>query len=236
MFLKDRIGDVRRRIGVAAARSGREATSIQLVAATKLVPAAVILEAARFGITDVGENKVQEASAKRPLLAGDLPLTHHYIGQLQTNKARRAVELFDVIQSVDRPRLAETLDRAASELGKRQRCLIEVKISEDREKGGVALSEAVEFVKDFQRYKGLRLAGLMGIAPYDSDAEKARLAFRSLAGVFRGLRDFFGPAPVLSMGMSDDFEMAIEEGSTMVRIGRALFGERNANVEAVVRD
>jgi hypothetical protein len=226
LLLKDRIGDLQRRIGLAAARSGREASAIRLVAATKMVPPTVILEAVRLGISEVGENKVQEASSKRGSLGTKTPLTHHFIGQLQTNKARRAIELFDVVQSVDRPRLAEALDRAATEARKRQRCLIEVKISDDAEKGGVPIADARDFAKSFQAYPGLRLEGLMGIAPNDATEAQTRAAFQKLARLFHDLRDCFGSVPVLSMGMSDDFEMAIEEGSTMVRIGRTIFGER----------
>ena len=226
MHFKDRIGDLRRRIGLAAARSGRDSSAVRLVAATKMVPPAIILEAAGLGISDIGENKVQEALAKRDSLGSGPALTHHFIGQLQTNKARRAVELFDMIQSVDRPRLAEALDRAAIDARKRQRCLIEVRISDDAEKGGAPLADAKDFAQSFPRYRGLQLEGLMGIAPYDATVDQTRAAFQELARLFHDLRDCFGREPILSMGMSDDFETAIEEGSTMVRIGTALFGSR----------
>lgn len=226
LILKDRIDSIHRRIHEAAARSGRAPSAIRVVAATKTVSVPTILEAARFGITEIGENRVQEASSKRDALKDGPPLVHHFIGQLQTNKARRAVELFDVIQSVDRLKLAESLDRAAHEAGKRQRCLIEVKISEDETKGGVLPGDLKDFIPAFGRLSGLQLEGLMGIAPYDRDDASTRQAFRRLARLFQEFRGSFGPEPVLSMGMSEDFEIAIEEGSTMVRIGRAFFGER----------
>jgi pyridoxal phosphate enzyme (YggS family) len=209
----------------AAARAGRPASAVRLVGATKTVSADVVLKAAAFGLTDVGENRVQEAEVKRPQLRG-ATLTHHFIGQLQTNKARRAVELFDVIQSVDRLKLAQSLDRVAAELGKRQRCLIEVKISDDAQKGGVAPVGLPTLIEAMGRLPHLSLEGLMGVAPFDVPPEETRAAFRRLATLFERHRASFGDRPILSMGMSEDFECAIEEGSTMVRIGRALFGER----------
>lgn len=224
--LSHRIESIRRRIGDAASRSGRAASSIRVVAATKTVEPERILEAAHLGISEIAENRVQEAMEKRSALTGGPAFTHHFIGQLQTNKSRRAVELFDVIQSVDRPRLAQTLDRAAAEFGKRQRCLIEVKISDDEDKGGCPMNEAARFISEFDQYKFLSLEGLMGIAPVDTNGDITREAFRKLARIFNAMMPSFGPAPILSMGMSDDFEIAIEEGSTMIRLGRSLFGER----------
>jgi PLP dependent protein len=225
LHLKDRIESIQRRIGEAAARSGRPASAIRLVAATKTWGAETILECARLGIRETGENRVQEAAVKRAALA-KAGLTHHFIGQLQTNKARPAVELFDVIQSVDRLRLVHAIDRAASDAGKRQRCLIEVKISDDSAKGGVAPGELKTLVAAFKSCGNLVLEGLMGIGPNDADEAQTRSAFRKLSALFAEHRPAFGPEPTLSMGMSEDFELAIEEGSTMVRVGRALFGER----------
>lgn len=224
--LKDRIDHIRERIRAAAERSGRAADAVRLVAATKTVDVATIVAASLNGIREIGENRVQEASAKSAALEDVPGLRTHFIGQLQTNKARRAVELFELIQSVDRPRLAESLDRAARELGKRQRCLIEVKISDDDAKGGLSPGDLDAFVGEFSEYRSLQLDGLMGIAPFDGGEAAARAAFRKLSALFERHRDKFGDDAVLSMGMSEDFEAAIEEGSTMVRIGRAIFGER----------
>ena len=190
------------------------------------MPADVIAAAARLGIAEIGENRVQEAQAKRPALAG-IPLVHHFIGQLQTNKARAAVTLFDVIQSVDRLKLAEAIARAATEAGKRQRILIEVKISDENAKGGVSLDEADGLIAAAQAMPSLEVRGVMAIAPFDRPETETRAAFRRAAEVFRRHRPAFGPAPILSMGMTDDFEWAIAEGSTMVRVGRALFGDRH---------
>jgi pyridoxal phosphate enzyme (YggS family) len=178
-----------------------------------------------LGIRDVGDNKVQEAIAKRSAIE-DAHFTHHFIGHLQTNKARRAVELFDVIQSIDRPNLAQDVNRIAGELGKKQRCLVEVKVSDEATKGGVPLSQAEEFITGFSVYTNLKLEGLMTMAPYDASEEKTRRCFQALKKLADKVRGALGEKPTLSFGMSDDFELAVQEGSTMVRIGRALFGER----------
>lgn len=180
-----------------------------------------------LGIKNFGENRVQEAAEKRPgLMDVCAGTTQHLIGQLQTNKARRAIELFDVIQSVDRPKLAESLDRIAGEVGKKQRCLIEVKISNEPTKSGMELSAASDFIRGFSSYKNLKCEGLMTIGALDAIPEETRRSFREMNKFFQEHKENFGPFPILSMGMSDDFEMAIEEGSTMVRLGRILFGER----------
>ena len=226
--LKDRIDSIHKRIVEAARRSHRDASAITLLAATKTVEVPVIIDAMRLGIHHIGENRVQEAIGKWSGLTQASQLNRHFIGQLQTNKVKKAVELFDVIQSVDRPRLADAIDRAAREAGKRQRCLIEVKISTDAAKGGASLDEARRFVEEFGRFGALQLEGLMGIAPNDVEEKTTREAFRTLSKLFTELKGAFGPAPTLSMGMTEDFEMAIEEGATMVRIGRAIFGERIA--------
>ncbi len=173
---------------------------------------------------------MQEAAEKRPqMVAMPTGVRYHMIGSLQTNKARKAVELFDVIQSVDRPKLAQALDRIAGELGKKQRCLIEVKISNEPTKGGIALDDAPRFIDSFSLYTNLELQGLMTIGELDASADRTRESFRKMKDLFDLKKSLLGSAPVLSMGMSDDFEMAVEEGSTMVRIGRALFGERERN-------
>ncbi len=195
------------------------------MAASKTVPPERILEVAAAGVKDFGENRIQEADSKRAALA-DSQLTHHFIGHLQTNKAKRAVDLFDLIQSVDSSRLAETLDRAAGAVGKKQMCLVEVKISTEPTKMGMSVEQADGFIKDFSQYKNLELRGLMTIAPHDQPVENVRPLYAGFSKFFNERRSYFKGEPVLSMGMSEDFEEAIEEGSTMVRIGRLLFGER----------
>jgi pyridoxal phosphate enzyme (YggS family) len=205
------------RIHGAAARSGRASEKIRLIAVTKTVPPERILEAAKAGVRDVGENRLQEALPKRGQLA-DLPLTWHFIGHLQTNKAKKVVENFDWVQCVDRPELAERLNQAAT---KPLPVLIEVNMGGELSKSGIDPNELEKFVHGFKRYNRLDLRGLMTVPPFFENAEDVRPYFGKLRQLAErlGLRE-------LSMGMSHDFEIAIEEGATMVRIGTSLFGER----------
>ena len=205
------------RIDGAAARSGRGSETIRLSALTKTVPTERIREAAGSGIRDIGENRFQEALSKREQL-GDLPLTWHFIGHLQTNKAKRVVENFDWVQCVDRPEIAEKLNQAAT---KPLPVLIEVNIGGELSKSGIEPDELDKFVDDFQRYDRLDLRGLMTVPPFFENAEEVRPYF----GRLRQFADRLSLRE-LSMGMSHDFEIAIEEGATMVRIGTSLFGER----------
>jgi pyridoxal phosphate enzyme (YggS family) len=228
----DRLQALHQRIRASLDRAGRT-DAVRLVGVTKTVAPDRMNEAFAAGLSDFGESKVQEALDKWPTLtrvANGFPATSHFIGHLQTNKARKALELFDVIQSVDRPRLAETLNRIAAETGATARCLIEIKISDEPNKTGVPLAEAGAFVSGFSAYRALRLEGLMTIGPNEDSEDAVRGAFRQMKAFFDGQKRFFGDKPVLSMGMSDDFEIAIEEGSTLVRVGRALFGERTERV------
>lgn len=205
------------RIHNAAAKSGRDPSSIQLIAVTKKVSVENIREAVTVGISHIGENRLQEALPKREALA-DLPLTWHFIGHLQTNKAKRAAEEFDWIQCVDRPELAEKLNQAA---GKTLPVLIEVKLHHEPTKSGIGEQQLRGFIDQFPRWERLELRGLMVIPPLFENPEDVRPYFgrlRDLAAEHR--------LSELSMGMSNDFEAAIEEGATMVRIGTALFGER----------
>jgi pyridoxal phosphate enzyme (YggS family) len=205
------------RIQEAAGRSGRDPASIKLIAVTKTVPPERIRQAAECGIRDVGENRLQEALPKIEVLA-ELGLTWHFIGHLQTNKAKKAVEHFAWIQSIDRPELANKLNQAAS---KPVPVLIEVKLHQEPSKSGVEEAELSGFVEQFSDYEKLQLRGLMAIPPFFDNAADVRPYFRKLhdlAGEFA--------LPELSMGMSHDFEVAIEEGATMIRVGSALFGER----------
>jgi len=221
-FPAERLASVRGRIRAAAERVGRDPSSVRLIGASKTVPAAVLVEAVRAGLADLGENRVQEAEAKAPLLRADLTdgavPVWHLIGHLQANKARKAVALFDWIHSVDSPRLADGLERIAQELGRAPRVLIEVNTSGEASKEGVAPDDAAALIAHVAGLGTLRLAGLMTIGPTGGDP---RPAFRLL----RRLRDAAG-LDELSMGMSGDFEAAIEEGATIVRVGSALFGAR----------
>ena len=205
------------RIRKAAVQSGRDPASIKLIAVTKTVPLENISQAVDCGIRNIGENRLQEALPKIEALS-EFPLTWHFIGQLQTNKAKKVVEHFQWVQSVDRPELAEKLNQAAL---KPLPVLIEVKLHEERNKSGVDEGGLPSFVAQFEGYKQLQLRGLMAIPPFFESVEQVRPYFRKL----RDLAKRFS-LPELSMGMSHDFEVAIEEGATMVRIGSALFGER----------
>jgi PLP dependent protein len=208
---------VLQRIHEAAARSGRAPEAIRLIAVTKTVPAGRIRQAVEAGIGNIGENRLQEALPKRAEL-GDLPLTWHFIGHLQTNKAKKVVENFDWIQCVDRPELAEKLNQAAT---KPLPVLIEVNVGGESSKSGIDPDRLPSFIENFVAYKRLHLRGLMAIPPFSENPEDVRPYFKRL----RGLSERFGLSE-LSMGMSHDFEVAVEEGATMVRIGSSLFGER----------
>jgi pyridoxal phosphate enzyme (YggS family) len=223
--LSSRLDSLLGRAAQAAAKSGRSLSNITLVAASKTVPPALIAEAARLGVAHFGENRVQEAAAKRPDLAG-LPVRWHMIGPLQTNKAKKALELFDVVQSLDGERLADVLNREADKAGKTLSCLIEVKTSPEEAKHGMAPEELDRFLDARSRWPRLKLEGLMTVAPFFEDPAEARPYFGRLRDLGEKHREAFGGAPTLSMGMSHDFEAAILEGATMIRIGAALFGAR----------
>ena len=205
------------RIQQSAVQSGRHPASVKLIAVTKTVPPENICEAVDCGIRDIGENRLQEAIPKMEALS-ELPLTWHFIGQLQTNKAKKVVEHFQWVQCVDRPELAEKLNQAAL---KPLPVLIEVKLHEEPNKSGIDEAGLPSFVEQFKGYKQLLLRGLMAIPPFFENPEEVRPYFRKLGDLAKRFS-----LPELSMGMSHDFEVAIEEGATMVRIGSALFGER----------
>jgi PLP dependent protein len=217
---------IQERIERAATRVGRGANEITLVAISKTFSAEAIRAAYSAGARHFGENRVQEFEAKRAELSG-IEAAWHFIGHLQSNKTRRAVHLFDRVDSVDSAALARKLDAAAADEAKILPVLIEVHLGGEETKSGVKENDLLLLVEETLRLKKLALRGLMTIPPYTEDPETARPHFRKL----RELRDAVAqrtgnPLPVLSMGMSHDFEVAIEEGATEVRIGAALFGER----------
>jgi PLP dependent protein len=231
--LVERLADMRSRIAQAAARSGRPADAVTLIGASKTVPAAQLVEVIRAGLLDLGENRVQEAEPKvadvRAALAADSPgPTWHLIGHLQSNKARKAMALFDWIHSVDSPKLAEALDRLAGESGRSPRVLIEVNTAGEASKEGVPPAETLALVEHVARLPRLSLRGLMTVGPLVATPEEARPAFRALRTLLEQARQAAPGLDTLSMGMSGDFEVAIEEGATMVRVGSALFGARPA--------
>ena len=210
--------EVEARVRAACARAGRAREEVTLVAVTKTFPASDIEHAIAAGITDVGENRVQEARDKKPDVASSA--RWHLIGHLQSNKAKDAVRLFDVIQTVDSVALAEKVAKAVETTGKRQSVLLQVNVGGEEQKSGIAAGDVAAVARDVQRLDAIDVRGLMVIPPL-GEAEAMRPYFREL----RTMRDDLG-LHELSMGMSDDFEVAIEEGSTMVRVGRAIFGSR----------
>jgi pyridoxal phosphate enzyme (YggS family) len=217
---------IRERIAAAAARASRRPEDVTLVGVSKTFPAEAIRAAWEAGVRHFGENRVQEWEAKQPALAG-LDATWHLVGHLQSNKARRAARLFDSVDSVDSAALAEKLDRAAAEAGRRLRVLLEVRLAPEESKHGAEPGDAPALAEAVAALPQLELAGLMAIPPLLAAPEQVRPHFTRL----RELRDHvaarLGRAlPVLSMGMSHDFEVAIEEGATEVRLGTALFGPR----------
>jgi len=217
------IARVRARIAEAALRGGRRPESVQLVAVTKTVGPERIRQAAACGLRVFGENRVQEARAKVSEVQG---VSWHLIGSLQRNKVKEALRLFEVIHSVDSVGLAEELSRRSMERGtRRAEVLLQVNISQEPQKHGVAPEEAERVVGAVLDLQGLRLRGLMGMAPLVETPEAARPSFRRLRELRDRLEEAFPEAGVyeLSMGMTDDFEVAIEEGATIVRVGRALF-------------
>jgi len=218
MSIRDNVAAVRARIDAACSRAGRDAGEVTLVAVSKTFPASYVEEAIAAGITDVGENRVQEARDKKPSVGSSA--RWHLIGHLQSNKAKDAVRLFDAVDSVDSLALAEKLARAAEGAGKRQDILLEVNIGREEQKSGALPEDVAGLVAAIGGLPALHLRGLMSIPPVGT-AEETRRWFREL----RALRDRH-QLEQLSMGMSEDFETAIEEGSTMVRVGRAIFGAR----------
>jgi pyridoxal phosphate enzyme (YggS family) len=218
--IRENVISVEERIARACTRVERSPGEVTLVAVSKTFPAEFVEEAVAAGITEVGENRVQEARDKKPLVRGSA--RWHLIGHLQSNKAKDAVKLFDVIQSVDSLELAEKLARAAESHGKRQEIMLQVNIGDEPQKSGIARTEVDAVIRQTSALQSLHVIGLMAIPPIGTP-DQSRPYFREL----RSMRDALG-LQHLSMGMSEDFEAAIEEGSTIVRVGRAIFGSRPA--------
>lgn len=235
--LAENLEQLEEAIAAACRRAARPRAEVELMAVSKTYPAATIAEAAALGLALFGENRVQEFAGKAAALdplrtRAANPIRVHLIGHLQSNKAQRAVELFDGIDSLDSLRLAERLNEAAGKLGKRLPVLIEVKLSPEESKAGLDpnSAEAAELLERLPSLSHLELRGLMTIAPFGVSEAETRACFRSL----RQCRDRWAATysklsfEVLSMGMSGDFDLAIEEGATRIRVGTALFGARIA--------
>jgi len=231
MAIKESIFKVKERITLACAKVHRDPNSITIVAVSKGRTTEQIEEALESGITEIGENRVQEAIIK--YTKHQAPSTKHQavklhmVGHLQTNKAKEAVEIFDLIQSVDSLRLAQEIDKQAAKINKVQEILIEVNTSGEATKFGIKPEDTIKVIKEIIKFKNINIKGLMTIAPLVDNSEKTRKYFRALKelrdNINYELRTMNYELNLLSMGMTDDFEVAIEEGANMVRIGRAIF-------------
>jgi hypothetical protein len=225
MNLADNLEKVQQRIRAACDRADREPNSVTLLAVSKTHPPETIKAAADCGQIFFGENKVQEAKAKIPLCPGKL--RWHFIGHLQSNKCRDAVELFEMIQSVDSLTLAQEINRRAEQAAKRMPVLMEVNVAGEASKFGYQPERLLVELKEINLLPRLEIRGLMTVPPWSPEAEESRPHFRRLRELKQRAEQVLGaPLPHLSMGMSGDFEMAIEEGATIVRVGTALFGPR----------
>jgi PLP dependent protein len=219
---------VRERIRAACERSGRRREDVRLVAVSKTMPAELIREAYETGMRDFGENRVQEAAAKRQALS-DLAVTWHLIGHLQSNKAKLACQLFDWVESIDSLRIAERINPFAGTGGRKLPVLLEVNLGEEASKFGAEEAEVIRLAEGIGRLEALELRGLMVLPPFFEDPEQVRPYFRRLRELAKRVEDQNLPGVLmreLSMGMSHDFEIAIEEGATIVRVGTAIFGSR----------
>ncbi len=231
--LADNLDAIQQRIRAACGRAGRAAASVTLVAVAKTQPAEVVNELAALGQVLFGENKIQEARAKIPLCSGKL--RWHFIGHLQSNKCRDAVELFEMIESVDSLALAQEINKRAEAAAKRMPILLEVNVAGEASKFGYQPERLLAELEQLNALPRLEVHGLMAIPPFTPVPEKARPYFQKLRELKARAESVLGaPLPHLSMGMSGDFEVAIEEGATIVRVGTALFGERKAKIEAPI--
>jgi PLP dependent protein len=229
--LETRLADLRARIERSARAAGRDPGSVRLLPVTKTVPIERVREAIALGLRSFGENRIQEAEAKIAALSlvSPEPLEWHLIGSLQRNKAKRAVALCDVIQSVDRPELVDSLAREARAQSRRPRVFLQVNIDREPQKGGCAPEDVVALARQVAASPELVLVGLMAIPRACENPEEVRPSFARLRGLLADLnraRGSAAPLAELSMGMSSDFEVAVQEGATCVRVGTALFGER----------
>jgi pyridoxal phosphate enzyme (YggS family) len=235
--LSENIKNIYRRIAHATMRAGRDPHDVKLIGVTKNVGADVVVKALEIGLRDFGENRVQEFRQKlsdvRNLigvppggtLKGYRP-RWHLIGHLQKNKAKMAIELFDLIHSVDSEELAETVNRLAEKINKKQRVLVQVKLSDEESKYGILQKNMMGMLNGLREMRHLKVEGLMTIPPFFDDPERVRPYFRELRAIRDHAETMGFSLRELSMGMSHDFEVAVEEGATMVRVGTAIFGER----------
>lgn len=227
--IKDALTDIRERMRRAAVACHRDPDSVKLVAVTKTVSTERVLEGIQAGISILGENYVQEAQKKIEALKS-YPVSWHFIGHLQSNKARHAIGLFDLIHSVDSFKLAKELDKRAKAAAKIQKILIQVNISGEETKSGIDPVQTLQLVRDIGALEHLSVRGLMTMPPFFNAPERVQPYFRALKELQNRIREAAPPTVMmeeLSMGMSGDFETAVQEGATLVRIGTSIFGRRS---------
>ncbi|CCK80604.1 YggS family pyridoxal phosphate-dependent enzyme [Desulfobacula toluolica] len=227
--IKDNIKKTNQQIADTAMSCGRQPDTIQLIAVSKRKPVESIMEAIKAGVTHLGENYIQEAIEKIDVIGKD-NACWHFIGHLQSNKAKFAVNYFEYIHTVDTLKLANQINKQAKKINKIQKILLQVNIGEEETKSGTGIEEAVELANQISALENVSLQGLMGMPPYFSDPEQARIYFKKMAAIKKEImaHQFKNVAMNhLSMGMSNDFKVAIEEGSTMVRVGTSIFGKRD---------
>ena len=226
--IKENIAVIQKAIRSAAEKYGRDPDSVKLVAVSKTKPSGDIQAAIKAGADIFGENYIQEAKCKIETLS-EFPVSWHFIGHLQSNKAKTAVALFDLIHTVDSMKLAQEINKHAEHINKCQKILIQVNIAKEAAKSGIAKENVLSLIENISKLDHISIRGLMTMPPYSIDPEKARLYFRSLSSLAKEIKQAGIPKAFmaeLSMGMTRDFQIAIEEGATLVRIGTAIFGKR----------
>jgi len=227
--MKERLEQIQRRIRNAAESCGRNADEIRLVAVSKTMPQEKLVQAIEAGVETLGENYVQEAREKFNALYA-LPVSWHFIGHLQSNKAKYVVKIFNLIHSVDSLKLAAELHKQAKKINKIQDVLIQINIAEETTKSGIQVEESIGIIREISRFDNVAIKGLMTMPPYFNAPEKVKPFFKALRELREDIKKKNIPnvsMAELSMGMTGDFEVAIQEGATLVRIGTAIFGERN---------
>ncbi|MEW5796874.1 MAG: YggS family pyridoxal phosphate-dependent enzyme [Candidatus Zixiibacteriota bacterium] len=224
-LIRNNLMELRGKIAEACELYGRDTDDITIVAVTKTWPASVIQTTVALGLHDIGESRIQDAE---PKITECGPIARfHLVGHLQGNKVRKAVMLFDVIQSIDSLKLAEEINRRAEEFGRIIECLVQVNSSGEESKSGVAPESALELIRQVSALPAIKLTGLMTIGPLTDNQDRIRETFRACRELFKRGQDIVGGGfDTLSMGMTDDYPLAIAEGSTMIRVGTALFGAR----------
>ncbi|MBS4534206.1 YggS family pyridoxal phosphate-dependent enzyme [Clostridium sp. D2Q-14] len=233
MSINENIKEIERKINEACKRTNRSREDINLIAVTKTISVDIISEAIELGMTDIGENKVQEITAKYDAL-NDYDLTWHMIGHLQSNKVKYIIDKVDLIHSLDRKSLAKELNKRAKKIDRVINALVQVNIAEEESKFGLKKEDVMDFLKMLEGYPYIKVKGLMVMAPYAEESENVRYVFRDAKALFEKIKKkelSNVEMKYLSMGMTNDFEIAIEEGANLIRVGTGIFGKRKYKEE-----